>query len=119
MDQLIKEILRVIQQPGTRENLENSITVLGDKGYFKISGKNLNEYSNSLMKKPKKFNLDNLFVEFYRKVFQTLYKKEINHFSAHSARKSLEIITAIYQSLKLQKEIKFPISKKIKIKLGE
>ena len=99
------------------ENLENSIIVLGDKGYFKISGKNLDQYSNNFEKKLKKINIKNLHKEFYENLYQTLSKKTKNNFSASSSMKSLETIVAIYQSLKCKREIKFPL-KKLKIKLG-
>ena len=100
------------------ENLENSITVLGSKGYFKILGKNLNEYSNFIEKKSKKINIKNLHEKFYEELYLSLSKKKKNNFSASSSIRSLETIVSIYQSLKSKKEIAFPINKKFKIKLG-
>ncbi len=100
------------------ENLENSITILGDKGYFKISGKNLDEFSNNVEKKNKKINIKNLHYKFYNDLYMTLLKKKKNNFSASSSIKSMDAISGIYQSLKYNREIKFPINNNLKIKLG-
>ncbi len=100
-------------------NLENSITILGTKGYFKISGNNLNEYSSSIHKKLIKVKISNLHKKFYDSIYLTLTKKLRNHFSTKSSLTSLETIVGIYQSLKYSKEIKFPLKKNTKIKLGD
>ncbi len=99
-------------------NLDNSIMVLGSKGHFLINGKNFNQYSSSLFKKKKLINTNNLYSKYYDKIYRCLSKKEKNNFSAKSTVKSLKLLIAIYQSIKSKKEIKFPISNKIKIKLG-
>lgn len=100
------------------ENLENSITVLGDKGYFKILGKNLDEFSSNLEKKNTKINVKDLHHKFYKEISMTLLKNKKNNFSAFSSIKSMNTILGIYQSLKYKREIKFPIKKNMKIKLG-
>ncbi len=99
-------------------NLENSITVLGTKGFFKIGGKNFNETTNSFNKGTKKININNLHKKFYKEIYYSLKKNSKNKFSSLSSIKSLETIVGIYQSLKFKKEIKFPIKKNIKIQLG-
>jgi len=100
------------------QNLENSITFLGSKGYFKIGGKNFDEFSHSFMKDTKKINVKNLHDKFYIEIYSSLSKNSKNKFSSLSSIKSLETIVGIYQSLKLKKEIKFPIKKNMYIKLG-
>ena len=99
-------------------NLENSITVLGSKGYFIINGTNFNQFSSSLQKSPRKVDISNLHEQFYTEIYKTLTKNSKNIFSPESCITVHEVLTAIYQSLKLKKEIKFPIKKNIKIKLG-
>tara|TARA_Y200000002_G_scaffold382106_1_gene398053 strand:+ start:9165 stop:10160 length:996 start_codon:yes stop_codon:yes gene_type:complete len=99
-------------------NLDNSIMVLGSKGYFHINGKNFNQYTSSLFKKKKLINTNNLYSKYYDKIYRCLSKKEKNNFSAKSSVKSLKLLIAINQSIKSKKEIKYPISNKIKIKLG-
>ena len=100
------------------KNLENSITVLGDRGYFKISGKNLDQYSSNFENKLKKINVKNLHFDFYKSLNLTLSKNKKNNFTATSAIKSIETIHGIYHSLKFKKEIKIPTYKKFKLKLG-
>ncbi len=100
-------------------NLENSITILGTKGYFKISGKNLDQYSSNFNKKIVKVKIDNLHQKFYDEVYSTLTKNLKNNFSAKSSLISLKTVVGIYKSFKYRKEIKFPLKKISKIKLGE
>ncbi len=99
-------------------NLENSITVLGSKGYFIINGKNFNQFSSSIQKSEKKIDIGNLHEKFYSEVYKSLKNNKKNIFSPESCTKVQEVLTAIYQSLKLKKEIRFPINKNINIRLG-
>lgn len=99
-------------------NIENSITLLGQKGFFKIGGTNLNEYSHSFSKKSVKINIEDLHQKFYKNIYNVIEEKKKNIFSASSCIKTHELLTAIYQSIQLDKEIKFPIDTRIKIPLG-
>jgi len=99
-------------------NLENSITVLGSKGYFVINGTNFNQFSSSLQKISKKVNISSLHGKFYSEIYKSLKNNKKNIFSPESCIIAQEVLTAIYQSLKLKKEIKFPIKKNIHIRLG-
>ena len=99
-------------------NLENSITVLGSKGYFIINGTNFNQFSSSIQKSVKKVDIGNLHEKFYSEIYKSLKKKKKNIFSPESCTMVQEVLTGIYQSLKLKKEIRFPINKNIYIKLG-
>lgn len=97
---------------------ENSVTLLGSKGFYKLGGKNFNEYESSFTKKPKKININNLHKEFYKNVYYSIDNNKKNLFSAQSCLKSHELLTAIYQSIKYKKEITFPINPKLNINLG-
>ncbi len=99
-------------------NVENSITLLGSKGSFKLGGKNFDEYESSFLKKVKKVNINNLHEKFYKNVYSTINNSKKNLFSAQSNLKSHELLTAIYQSIRYKKEIIFPINQKLKINLG-
>jgi hypothetical protein len=101
-------------------NLENSLTVLGSKGYVKITGKNLDDkfLTNLNFKNLKKKENTSLHAKFYDKVLDTLLYKKKNEFSAESAKSSLELLTAIYKSIELNKEIKIPLGKNTITKLG-
>ena len=99
-------------------NIENSITFLGEKGFFKIGGLNLNEYSHSFSKKITKLNNANLHQKFYKNVYNSIHRRKKNIFSANSCVKTHELLTGIYQSIKLKKEITFPLNCNIKIPLG-
>lgn len=101
-------------------NLENSLTVLGSKGYVKITGKNLDDkfLTNLNFKNLEKAENMSLHAKFYYKVLDTLLYKKKNEFSAESAKSSLELLTAIYKSIELNKEIKIPLRKNTITKLG-
>lgn len=101
-------------------NLENSLTVLGSKGYVKITGKNLDDkfLTNLNFKNLEKTDNTSLHTKFYHKVLDTLLYKKKNEFSAKSAKSSLELLTAIYKSIELNKEIKIPLGKNTITKLG-
>ncbi len=99
-------------------NLENSITVLGSKGYFIINGTNFNQFSSSLQKRTKKVDVSNLHEKFYSRIYESLKKNYKNIFSPESCITAQEVLTAIYQSFKIKKEIKFPIKHNIYTKLG-
>ena len=99
-------------------NIENSITILGSKGFLKLSGKNFNEYSSSFTKNIKKIDTSELHKKFYKEIYRSINKNKKNLFSAQSCVKSHELLTAIYQSIKYKKEIMFPINTKLNINLG-
>ncbi len=104
------------------ENLEGSITILGEKGSVKLGGKAVNKFDYW------KFNNsteDDLFVEnsnydtesvygvghpkFYGEMIQQLRGEETNICDGNEGLKSLEIIIAAYKSAKTGKTIKLPL----------
>ncbi len=110
------------------KNLENSITVMGDKGNIKIGGLYMNnleinetknkKVANLLLKKFLKIKNKNNHYLFYEHVLENLLnkKKKEKHIDGKEAIKSLEIVTAIYQSVIKKKRIYLPLKTKIKNK---
>ncbi len=94
------------------ENLECSITVLGEKGTVKLAGKAINEIEFWQVKncpKPRiKKEIPN-HLSVYQDIINYFEKGKRPFFGAKEARKSIEIIEAIYKSAKQNKEIKLPL----------
>lgn len=104
------------------KNLENSVTVLGDKGNISIGGPNMDNLklfnlndkkaSNYLIKKyKKKINHNNHYL-FYERILKYMTQKKTNSkkfIDGNEAIKSLEIVTAIYRSVIKKKIINLPL----------
>lgn len=105
-------------------NYENSITVLGKNGLAKIYGKNFENFDFQNLKKKYKNIKDNsdknLHLTSYKHIISSILKKKRSPFLANlrDARKSLELLSAIYLSIEKKKEIFLPLKKYPKIKLG-
>lgn len=87
-------------------NLETSITILGEKGSIKIGGKNINSIQSWILEDIKdydpKLNLDfeqeSCHTIFYRNVINCLNKNGTPAVDGNEAIKSLELVLASYQS---------------------
>jgi len=108
------------------ENLEGSITILGEKGTAKIGGVAVNEilqwkFSDNLEedKKISEVNYETSSVYgfghplFYENVINVLTGKDDHYIDAQEGLKSLETIIAIYLSAKESRRIYLPLDKKI------
>jgi len=103
------------------KNLENSITILGEKGNIKVGGLQMNKieiYDFINKKKAKNFLSKNMIKDnnnhylFYKNILNNLMIKK-NYKSDDGAVKSLEIVNAIYQSITKKRRIYLPIKSKI------
>lgn len=112
------------------KNLENSVTVLGENGNIKISGNYMNyleiyEFKNKIAKNllkqyknENKMNKSNHYL-FYQNVLKNLlirdnYKKDKNVINGNEAIKSLELVSAIYQSVINNSKVFLPVNLNIK-----
>ena len=112
-------------------DLEGSISILGEKGSVVISGFAVNKIQTWAFEKSSKEDenvLDQYSVnppnvygfghkEFYNNVIDTIIDNKTQLVDGYTGRKSLELITAIYQSIETGKEI-FLNKKPRKTKLG-
>ena len=102
------------------QNLECSITVLGEKGTVKLGGKAINEIEFWKIKDCSKPRIqrkslsgfsgsspNHFFI--YRDIVNYFQKNKKVFFNGKEVRKSLEIIEAIYKSARQNKEIKLPL----------
>ena len=108
------------------ENLEGSITILGEKGTVKIGGVAVNEilqwkFSDNL-EEDEKINEANYETSsvygfghplYYENVINVLTGKDDCYIDGQEGLKSLETIVAIYLSAKESRRIYFPLGKKI------
>ena len=101
------------------ENLEGSISILGEKGTVVIAGKSVNNIETWNFKRKinedkiikKKFSENPKDVygfghnEFYNHVYDTISKNKYKYIDGSEGIKSLEIIKAIYKSAETKKEV--------------
>lgn len=106
------------------QNLEGSITVLGEKGTVKIGGKAVNKIENWLFEDE---STDDLMVEqasyettsvygfghdaYYKNMLEVLQKNKPPICDGDEGLKSLEILEAAYRSSKLNTPINLPLKK--------
>lgn len=112
-------------------DLEGSLSILGEKGSVVISGFAVNKIQTWAFEKSLKEDenvLDQYSVnppdvygfghhEFYNDVVDTILNNKSQLVDGHTGKKSLQLITAIYESIETGKEV-FLNKKPIKIKLG-
>ncbi|MCK9474605.1 MAG: Gfo/Idh/MocA family oxidoreductase [Candidatus Muirbacterium halophilum] len=104
------------------KNLEGSITVLGEKGSVKIGGIAVNEIvhwefsdydddDKDIM--VSNYQTDSVYgfghTGYYKNVIETLQKKRVTDVDGREGRKSLELIMAIYKSMREGKRISLPL----------
>ncbi len=95
------------------KNLECSIIIFGDQGTIKIGGERMEKielwdvknYPLPPIQEPAYF----LQTYVYANIVQCLRRGVVSEADGREARKSLEIIEAIYKSAKENKEIKLPL----------
>ena len=107
------------------KNLENSITVLGERGNIKVGGLYMNDLKVfdlkikkgiSILRKYRK-NKENNHLLFYQNVFDNIKKNNSSkkkYIDGNEAIKSLEIVHAIYKSVIKKSRIYLPLKPKIK-----
>ena len=96
-----------------QKNLENSITILGEKGTIKISGKFLNKVEEWLLadekeddfKKGQELNYEISHVPIYKNIINTFEGKEKPFIGSNEAIKSIKFIEACHESQRKKKII--------------
>ena len=108
-------------------NLEGSISILGENGTVEVGGFAMNEMTvwKFAEEKPEdaevlekyRTNPPDVYGfghhEYYRDVFDAIAKDEPPLVDGREGRKSLEVITAIYESIESGREVHFPFTPKV------
>lgn len=104
------------------KDLEGSISILGEKGTVEVGGFAMNEMTEWAFEEPRpgdesvleryRTNPPDIYGfghhEFYRDVFASITHGHGNAVDGLEARKSLELITAIYESIESGREVRLP-----------
>lgn len=106
------------------QNLEGSITILGEKGTVKVGGIAVNRFDHwqfdeydddDALVKRSDYNPPNVYgfghEGYYANVIKSLLDNEDPHTDGRSGRKSLELILAIYKSAKDGVRVSLPLQK--------
>ena len=104
------------------ENLEGSITILGEKGSVRLGGKAVNNFEiwefdsqseDDLIVKNSNYPYESVYGSghsvFYEEMIKNLRGNESNICNGHEGLKSLEIIIAAYESAKSLQRVNLPL----------
>lgn len=95
------------------ENLEESLSIFGEKGTVIISGKKLNKVETWIFKNSKDLPNNNIkfmgHIPIYKDFAESIIFNKKPYIDGREGKKSLEIILGIYKSFKENKEVSFPL----------